>query len=237
MQTARAGEHAQRNPVRGPFAGVSRHRHMSWQAAVCMIRKRSSRAHSSINNARFLQQVQSMAQRTAALLLTLSLACGPPAHAAVAAETFQGVPRIVDGDTLVVSGHACRWGLSTCVTFPINGSSKAYPGSAQLQPGTQLFCQVDGKKVRLFGLDAPESKQSCQAADGSQYLCGTATKAYPMLWTCRQCRASMTITVAPVAPWLALTSRVLNADPHGVLCRSEGHRATAGQGRAVECAV
>jgi endonuclease YncB( thermonuclease family) len=37
------------------------------------------------------------------------------------------------------------------------------------------FRQVDGKKVRLFGLDAPESKQSCQAADGSQYLCGEAT--------------------------------------------------------------
>lgn len=42
-----------------------------------------------------------------------------------------------------------------------------------------FLCQVDGKKVRLFGLDAPESKQSCQAADGSQYLCGAAMTTVP----------------------------------------------------------
>lgn len=37
---------------------------------------------------------------------------------------------------------------------------------------TMHLCQVDGNKVRLFGVDAPETKQSCRAADGSQYLCG-----------------------------------------------------------------
>ena len=57
-----------------------------------------------------MQLVQSVAQRGAALLLTLSLACCPPAHAAVAAETFQGVPRIVDGDTLVVSAACMQMG-------------------------------------------------------------------------------------------------------------------------------
>ena len=58
-----------------------------------------------------MQLLQSMAQRGAALMLTLSLACCPPAHAAVAAETFQGVPRIVDGDTLVVSGACMHMGF------------------------------------------------------------------------------------------------------------------------------
>ena len=35
-----------------------------------------------------------------------------------------------------------------------------------------FLCQVDGVKVRLYGVDAPESKQSCRDADGEQYLCG-----------------------------------------------------------------
>lgn len=65
-----------------------------------------------------MQFVQSMAQRGAALLLTLSLACCPPAHAAVAVETFQGVPRIVDGDTLVVSRAFMQDGDSVLVTGP-----------------------------------------------------------------------------------------------------------------------
>ena len=34
--------------------------------------------------------------------------------------------------------------------------------------------QVDGNKVRLYGVDAPEARQSCRAADGSQFLCGAA---------------------------------------------------------------
>jgi endonuclease YncB( thermonuclease family) len=50
---------------------------------------------------------QGWAQRAAAIVLMLSLACVPPAAAAAAADSFQGVPRIVDGDTLVVS-RSCQ---------------------------------------------------------------------------------------------------------------------------------
>jgi hypothetical protein len=49
-----------------------------------------------------------------------------------AKELIQGVPRVVDGDTLDFSGT----------------------------------------RVRLFGIDAPETKQSCTAAKGGDYLCG-----------------------------------------------------------------
>ncbi len=32
--------------------------------------------------------------------------------------------------------------------------------------------EIGGTKVRLHGIDAPESKQTCQKADGSDYYCG-----------------------------------------------------------------
>ena len=61
---------------------------------------------STVSSSTLVHSLQSMAQRSAALVLTLTLACVPPATAAAEAESFQGVPRIVDGDTLVVS-RAC----------------------------------------------------------------------------------------------------------------------------------
>ncbi|WP_417807367.1 thermonuclease family protein [Thioclava sp.] len=50
------------------------------------------------------------------------------------ASTVSGVPRVVDGDTLV----------------------------------------VENTRVRLFGIDAPESKQTCQRASGGAWSCGVA---------------------------------------------------------------
>ena len=32
--------------------------------------------------------------------------------------------------------------------------------------------EIGGTKIRLHGIDAPESKQTCMKADGSEYLCG-----------------------------------------------------------------
>ena len=32
--------------------------------------------------------------------------------------------------------------------------------------------EIGGTKIRLHGIDAPESKQTCQKADGSDYRCG-----------------------------------------------------------------
>ena len=32
--------------------------------------------------------------------------------------------------------------------------------------------EIGGTKIRLHGIDAPEAKQTCQKADGSQYRCG-----------------------------------------------------------------
>ena len=32
--------------------------------------------------------------------------------------------------------------------------------------------EIGGTKIRLHGIDAPESKQTCKKADGSEYRCG-----------------------------------------------------------------
>ncbi|KAI3431562.1 hypothetical protein D9Q98_004611 [Chlorella vulgaris] len=73
------------------------------------------------------------AAAAAGCLATLLLVAPGPASAK---ELIQGVPRVVDGDTLDFSGT----------------------------------------RVRLFGIDAPETKQSCTAAKGGDYLCGERAK-------------------------------------------------------------
>eukprot|EP00887_Chlorella_sp_A99_P002445 scaffold10.g2445.t1 len=67
-------------------------------------------------------------------LAALLLACQP--SAAASSDVFLGVPRVVDGDTLVVAQQ----------------------------------------RVRLFGIDAPETKQMCTRPSGSQYACGQESK-------------------------------------------------------------
>ena len=34
------------------------------------------------------------------------------------------------------------------------------------------FLQIDDKKIRLFGFDAPEKAQLCKNAQGADYSCG-----------------------------------------------------------------
>ena len=90
--------------------------------------------------------------RAAAWLAACLLVCG---HCQAAASvSFEGVPRVVDGDTLEVSPAG----------LPAYQSCNL-PSSANMQ--------VAGRKVRLFGVDAPEKAQLCNDAHGSPYQCGT----------------------------------------------------------------
>ena len=52
---------------------------------------------------------------------------------------------------------------------PLEGFSLDLPFDLDLNPDAY---QVGGAKVRLFGLDAPESKQLCRDAGGREYACG-----------------------------------------------------------------
>lgn len=45
-----------------------------------------------------------------------------------------------------------------------------FSGYARVVDGDSLI--MDGKQIRLYGIDAPELKQKCQLADGSVYNCG-----------------------------------------------------------------
>lgn len=43
-------------------------------------------------------------------------------------------------------------------------------GTARISDGDTL--RLSGEKIRLFGIDAPEAKQSCQRANGKEFACG-----------------------------------------------------------------
>ncbi len=76
------------------------------------------------------------------------------AAALVALVTFpahadvSGPVCVTDGDTLVVNGKRQR---TRC---------------------------VEGTRVRLFGIDAPELKQKCKAPGGGDFLCGRAVASF-----------------------------------------------------------
>lgn len=38
--------------------------------------------------------------------------------------------------------------------------------------------EIGGTKIRLHGIDAPEDKQTCKKADGSDYRCGATRYRY-----------------------------------------------------------
>ena len=45
-------------------------------------------------------------------------------------------------------------------------------GDVRVVDGDTLAFEGLGVKVRLDGIDAPESKQTCEGADGNRYECG-----------------------------------------------------------------
>jgi endonuclease YncB( thermonuclease family) len=79
-----------------------------------------------------LKIIESTAKFGLSLAASFLLITAPPA---LGKEDCFGIPRVIDGDTIV----------------------------------------INGTRIRLFGIDAPESKQSCTSA-GKAYECGTASK-------------------------------------------------------------
>lgn len=57
----------------------------------------------------------------------------------------------------------------------IAGDLSVYEGVAKVYDGDGIYVILDDGtkvKIRLFGLDAPETSQPCFRSDGTQFLCG-----------------------------------------------------------------
>lgn len=88
--------------------------------------------------------------------------------------------------------NGVNW-LATCVVaaFIILGSARAetVTGPARLVDGDTL--DIRGRVVRLFGIDAPETRQTCQLYSGRSYACGVrATEVMQELIAGRQVRCT-----------------------------------------------
>ncbi|MCV9996779.1 thermonuclease family protein [Pararhizobium sp. YC-54] len=61
------------------------------------------------------------------------------------------------------------------VVVRLNGPQEAASGRARVVDGDTLV--LDGRRIRLVGIDAPELRQVCQR-DGRDWPCGTEARAY-----------------------------------------------------------
>ena len=111
-----------------PYLSNQRPRRILVSKAICC----NNSAFQEFNKPFHIKCIESAAKCSLSLAATFLLISAPPA---LSKEEIFGIPRVVDGDTLV----------------------------------------VNGTRIRLFGIDAPESKQSCTKA-GKNYECGTASK-------------------------------------------------------------
>lgn len=55
-------------------------------------------------------------------------------------------------------------------SLSISAAFEPIQGRASVIDGDTI--EVQGKRIRLWGIDAPESAQMCKRADGSDYRCG-----------------------------------------------------------------
>lgn len=65
--------------------------------------------------------------------------------------------------------------IITLLTFLITSPAQAadLTGTARIVDGDTLH--LNGAKIRLHGIDAPETKQQCTDQDGTSYMCGEAS--------------------------------------------------------------
>ena len=60
--------------------------------------------------------------------------------------------------------------LVIAMSFPSLAAQEIIAGRASVLDGDTI--EIRGERIRLFGIDAPESRQMCANANGQSYRCG-----------------------------------------------------------------
>jgi endonuclease YncB( thermonuclease family) len=79
----------------------------------------------------------------------------------------------VDGGTPNSGGRARKWGWMVAAALLVaagTARSDSFIGQASIIDGDTL--EIHGTRIRLWGIDAPESSQLCRGDDSLQYRCG-----------------------------------------------------------------
>ena len=74
----------------------------------------------------------------------------------------------------VLLSGAPSFDIAQVFASPSDGGNAVVSGPVRVVDGDTLA--IGKSRIRLYGLDAPESKQACQSADGREYSCGLTSK-------------------------------------------------------------
>jgi endonuclease YncB( thermonuclease family) len=55
----------------------------------------------------------------------------------------------------------------------VPAAAESLSGVADVIDGDTIAIRGNSSRIRLYGIDAPEGKQTCENADGKRYLCGS----------------------------------------------------------------
>ena len=80
---------------------------------------------------------------------------------------FTGLPRFL-----------CNAALMLTVLVLLSPATVANAGSSSVRIIDGDTLELDGERIRLEGIDAPENAQTCDTADGTSWPCGKAARSY-----------------------------------------------------------
>ncbi|KAK9833805.1 hypothetical protein WJX74_006365 [Apatococcus lobatus] len=114
-------------------------------------------------------------QKAGPYLRERSLKAALANHQAAAAKQSLASPRLSEIVKTIQSSLAGGLLTAALVQAPHVLAAEVIRGPARVVDGDTL--EIAGIKIRLYGIDAPETKQSCRNAQGQDYACGEESTA------------------------------------------------------------